>query len=276
MGATVATRPDSTLRSASDNGRYPELCMQAATDDAVFATFRRHPVYCEILEHVTPAYGNFYFNWLNQRGAFTMPEIIDAIRALNGPGDPVLTEFPLLGACSPTALRYAKVTVELLLLFKGQRFDRIAEIGAGFGGQMLMLDRLVKPIRYDIFDLPQANQIINRFVATHAPNVDYRTHDIALFDEAEPVFDLVISNYAFSELPLALQIPYIKKVIARSRHGYMAMNSGVEGYITFTDADGAVHRVRNLAQHELLAMLPGARVIADEPNSHADMYIIYW
>ena len=265
-----------TQRSASDNDRYPQLCQQAATDDAVFAAFRRHPVYCEILEHVTPAYGNLYFNWLNQRGAFAMPEIIEAIRALNGPGDPQLTEFPLLGACSPTALRYAKMTVELLLLFRGQRFDRIAEIGAGYGGQMLMLDRLLAPARYDLFDLPAVNRLIERFVATHTPHTEYKTHDIATFNQPVAVFDLVISNYAFSELPLALQIPYVEKVISRARHGYMAMNSGVEGYTTFTDANGATVKARNLSQRELLAMLPNARIMADEPNSHADMYLIYW
>ena len=39
-------------------------------------------------------------------------------------------------------------------------------------------------------------------------------------------FDLVISNFAFSELPRALQIKYVEKVLSKSKRGYLVMNSG--------------------------------------------------
>jgi hypothetical protein len=39
-------------------------------------------------------------------------------------------------------------------------------------------------------------------------------------------YDLVISNYAFSELPRDVQINYVKSVLAPSKRGYLTMNSG--------------------------------------------------
>ena len=40
--------------------------------------------------------------------------------------------------------------------------------------------------------------------------------------------DLLINNYAFSELPKNLQIKYLEEVISKSTHGYMTMNSGLD------------------------------------------------
>ncbi len=46
--------------SISDDNVYPDFCKLAATNDAVFTTFRSNPKYTTILEHVTRTEGDVY------------------------------------------------------------------------------------------------------------------------------------------------------------------------------------------------------------------------
>ena len=40
-------------------------------------------------------------------------------------------------------MRYAKVLSDILVLFKKKNLKKIAEIGAGYGGQFLILDQFL-------------------------------------------------------------------------------------------------------------------------------------
>jgi hypothetical protein len=44
--------------------------------------------------------------------------------------------------------------------------------------------------------------------------------------QGDVIYDLVISNYAFSELPSELQTRYIEKIILKAKRGYLTINSG--------------------------------------------------
>ena len=57
---TSALFTDVSFKSASDNGAYPELALNAAMDPALFSVFRRHGAYTPILEHVTRKQGQDY------------------------------------------------------------------------------------------------------------------------------------------------------------------------------------------------------------------------
>ena len=74
----------------------------------------------------------------------------------------------------------------------------IHEIGGGYGGQAVFLQSLTsQDVEYTIYDLDKVLPLISKFTKTAAvKNVKLRS-----LPPQEPVSsDLVISNYAFSEL----------------------------------------------------------------------------
>ena len=80
-------------------------------------------------------------------------------------------------------------------------------------------------------------------------------------------WDFCISNYAFSELPKAIQEIYINKIINKTRKGFMLMNSGVSGKFG---------NVINFSQKELLNTLKNASIHDEIPLTYVDNYLLTW
>jgi hypothetical protein len=77
-------------------------------------------------------------------------------------------------------------------------------------------------------------------------------------------YDLVISNYAFSELSRDLQKAYLDKVILRAKRGYMLCNQ-------ITPAGYGSYR-----PEDLLAAINDAKRLAEEPLTFEGNYLIVW
>ena len=83
----------------------------------------------------------------------------------------------------------------------------------------------------DRYDLPDALALARRFLAATLPAERAEAaapRDVA--DEAGAdgaALDLFVSNFALSELPRALQEPYIERVAARAARGYVTWNHGI-------------------------------------------------
>ena len=63
----ATTVPKCMSSSLSDNQAYPQICIQASHDYRVFNMFRRNPVYCEILEHVSEKEGHEYLKIISKQ-----------------------------------------------------------------------------------------------------------------------------------------------------------------------------------------------------------------
>jgi hypothetical protein len=252
------------LRSASDNGLYPAFCRKAAANSLLFSQFRRHSVYNQILEHVPQARGQRYLDHVAEH----YPDLLeryDDFRINDTVGYPRTFEFEGIGTTSPTTLRYVKVAGQIRELFGENLEGDIAEIGGGYGGQLLVLDQLVGFRRYTIFDLAPVNLLVERYLDCFVLNGGYATTTLNQC-AGDHQFDLVISNYAFSELPQAVQQTYIAKVISRSKRGYITMNSGKPGTAFF---DG------RMTLEQLEAALPAFEIV-EENKFGAGEYIIAW
>lgn len=179
-------------------------------------------------------------------------------------GNPIKYSFPGIGIrLSPTTLRYLKVASDLKLLF-GNNLGYVAEIGGGYGGQTLVNDQLLNVTCAKIFDLPIVNKLIDRYLNSHLLNGAYETTFIN--KELQTKYDLVISNYAFSELPMELQKVYIRKVVAQSSRGYLTMNSGL----------GGKRSIGKLNIFDLKEHLPEFAIFDENPQTSEHNYIICW
>ena len=99
---------------------------------------------------------------------------------------------------------------------------KIIEIGAGYGGQCLVLNKLFTPSEYTIVDLDESSDLSKKYLKIN--DINPRVIKISEIDDINENFDIVISNYAYSELNKDLQDLYYDKIIKRSKNGYLTYN----------------------------------------------------
>lgn len=254
------------LKAASDNNIYPEYALKAALDLRTFSNFRQNPHYTPILEHVRKAQALAYLDLIKNEHGMSVPDILDIIEPLQQIGNPKKVMLDGLDIpVSTTALRYLYVALDIRQQC-GDRVPVVAEIGCGYGGQAVILSRLIDIDKYYFLDLWQVNMLIQRFIESVDINFAYEALTLKQI-EKEIRSDLIISNYAFSELPRKIQQPYFDKIIKSSEHGYMTMNSGV---------DGVYEGVAGFDQRELQSMIRNAVITEEKPNTSEKNYIISW
>lgn len=246
--------------------KYADFALKAALDSKEFSIFRRHHDYVRMLEHVSKKEGQAYFEIINQEYKLSIKEINEAIEPLQKVGNPRLHYVSgLQKRVSCTALRYLKVALDLRKL-KGPNFGHVVEIGCGYGGQAIILDKIGKIKSYTFFDLWQVNFLIERFIENSEFSANYNISTIRNFN-GKTSWDLVVSNYAFSELEINLQKKYYDKIITKSDYGYLIMNTGkVEKY------SNNLH----LSKKYLLNKIPGCFCSNELPSISEKNYLLTW
>lgn len=213
---------------------YDKFCSKAAEDDELFKTFKQNPVYKQILEHVTREQGQKYFPFIHTK----LLNIID-----DNIGSPVKEKYSF-GTYSPTTLRYLSIATDIydIFGFSALADKSVVEIGAGYGGQFLILDKIFNFDFYSFVDLPGASKLIKKYIS----NFKYNTLNISFGIPSS--IDFVISNYAFSELSRDIQEIYLKSIILPSKMGYMILNTE-QGY----------------SYQELLDIIPNSTIEKNKP-----------
>ena len=250
-------------RSLSDNGRYVAFVEQAVKDYETFRTFKTNPDYRAILEHVSPELGLMYLNVVAGQTPYFF-EILDRFKINDLVGSPQKIQYGPV-EISPSTLRYVKVASDIVTMF-GADIGDVVEIGVGYGGQMLILDQVCAISHYTLFDLKPVLDLASKYLECHILNSSYNTSTINQFD-GSACYDLVISNYAFSELPSRLQRVYIEKIMQKAKRGYLTMNSGLSNSVFKND---------KLSLDELRDLLPEFNVLDDNPLNYPGTYIIVW
>jgi hypothetical protein len=248
------------LRGVSDNKRYPQFCSRASRDESEFSAFRSNPIYNEILEHVTEKQGGQYLEIIATD--HVLFGAMDRFKRNDEFGGPQTSEYPSIGRISPSTLRYVKVLADLKKLFGSLDDLDICEIGIGYGGQCRIINAWFSSASYCLIDIAPALALTRRYLENYAISsiLSYRTMN----ELAPQDYDLAISNYAFTELPRAIQDEYLQKVIMRSRRGY----------ITYNEISPA--EFRSYTADERLRLIPGAERISEEPLTHPKNCLIVW
>lgn len=251
-------------RSQSDDGSYVAFVERANRDYNVFSKFKSHPHYRAVLEHVSKEQGQDYLDIIIRE----FPAFIDQIEKFkinDVVGAPVTEFYPDIGEISPTTLRYVKVAADLTKHFGDTIGSKVCEIGVGYGGQYLILDQVFQMKQYHLFDLPQVLTLASKYLESHLLNSSYKMCTLNQCDGSVE-FDCAISNYAFSELPPAVQKKYAEKILSRSRRGYLTMNSGREDSVF----------KHHLSVESLAQILPSFEIEEERPLTAPGNYIIVW
>lgn len=237
----------------------------AISSYAAFSSFKHDPRYQIILEHSSKEQGEACLEIIRAQSPAFINEI-EKFKVNDLVGGATTFEFKSIGSISPSTLRYLKVASDLQTIFGNRIGDQIAEIGCGYGGQLLILDNAFKFKRCDLFDLPPVLSLTSMYLESHLLNSSYTT--LTLNQHPGNVeYDLVVSNYAFSELPSPLQISYICKIMSKAKRGYLTMNTGKT----------EISRDENkLTIEDLRSRLPNFEILPELPLTSPNNYIIVW
>lgn len=166
---------------------------------------------------------------------------------------------------SPSTLRYAKVLADLCEHFGDLNSLKICEIGVGYGGQArLALSKFPKIHTYSFVDLASVLKLTRKYLS-HFPDITAKLEFLTLDKLPEQSYDLVISNYAFSELNRDIQELYAAKIIRHAKHGYITYND-------ISDSDLGSIKVEN---YGTLFKKP-VKILPEVPLTHPKNKIVVW
>lgn len=255
-----------TQKSDSDSTSYTDFVSSAIHNNKKFDKFRTAYSYRMILEHVDFKLG---YKYLRRLTPSTIEFYVNNPTLLNlsKVGSPRVYYYSSLGWISPTVIRYLYVNQTFLNLFNNINIEKIGEIGIGFGGQFAVTSKSVQLNEYALYDLPVVLALAQKTLHEAkllSGSFKPQTIDPVIQDS----FDLIISNYAFSELPASVQQDYIAKIIKNTRCGYLTMNSGR------TDITGRSSGKMSLL--EIMEAIPRCEILEEDPKTGPDNYIIVW
>jgi putative sugar O-methyltransferase len=249
--------------SISDISGYRNLCAEAAEMDNVFDTFRAQPVYKSIVETVDGHSGAQYATVSINRFS-KIVEYLDELRRNDLHGGPEMFRYSDIGAFSPTTLRYIKFAIDMREMFGDLDGMRVAEIGVGYGGQCRILSALFNIKSYDLFDLPETLRLTRRYLEI------FGLQNVRFFDIDDGDFgpyDLVISNYAISEVEKSVQDKYIDRVILNSVRGFVVCN---RDFFKYSYPGFSYDPI------EFCGKIPGARQSPDWRDEVSTNRLIFW
>lgn len=237
--------PDIIIMQQHTNYTNNNVALNAVTNDNAFYTFKRDPMFTNILEHVSYKQGIQYIDyiktlcksynvefeslWWNkyiENDVFGNPITYNYKEQLINIRD--LKTYNI----SPTTLRYICFGLQLFNVINstGKKDISIIEIGGGYGGQCKILSDIclqfnISINKYTIIDLEHVSKLqnkyldmlnVNNFVAI--PN----TNCIELLDNE---YDLFISNYALGEFETMVQDFYIDNVLSKCKKSFITWNT---------------------------------------------------
>src|SRR6266852_3927926 len=138
-------------RSESDNGLYVRFVERAVRDPVLFSKFKQNRQYQAILEHLRESDGQAYLE-IVEREAPDLFAGMERFKINDLIGSPTTFVYDRIGRINPTTLRYVKVASDLRRLFGDLSGAKVAEIGVGYGGQLLVLDQIFTLGMYSMFD----------------------------------------------------------------------------------------------------------------------------
>jgi hypothetical protein len=250
----------STNGSLSNAPSYLNACNAAVSSDETFSKFRSCKSYRKILEHVPPRTGEKYLRQLKKSDVpyQTLRNLVPEINL----GGPATYHFRAVGKISPTSIRYAKVHNDIRNIFGDLTDYNILEIGCGYGGLALQMMSAESLRSFDIADLEVVELLAQKYVQRITPESS-KILRIARKIEYETI-DLVISNYAFSELTRELQDDYLERYILKSKRGYMIYN-----HINPLEFE-------SYSALDFCELVPGAEIIDEVPKTDNTNVLIVW
>ena len=215
-----------------DYGRYERYVSHILSQDNL-NSFKTHPDYTYMLEHVSFEQGTLYKAYIEKDTTLSSDDIRQFCMLNDSVGSPSRMMFDGGLICSPTSLRYIWQAYIILTYFKRLTGDEpidIVELGGGYGGLCLAIHTFAPHLQvnirsYTIIDLDAPNRLQEKYLAGFPMTFPVsfaraNTHGASISGTS----NYFISNYCFSEIDNENQNKYIQTLFPKIIHGFMAWN----------------------------------------------------
>jgi len=204
---------------------YFEICKLAVEYASIYRHFKSHPEYRWILEHCSFEDGQRYLERINTEFPSAISGRERSYYLTNDQiGGPITYDYGNpMGWISPSTLRYIMLGADIVRRFANVMplwAANILEIGPGYGGQCKILHDMTKWRSYAIIDDPRVEPLTFKYLQEF--NIQAHSHR-----HMGHAYDLVISNYAFSEFNDELQRWYYENCLATASHAFLLCTAPV-------------------------------------------------
>jgi hypothetical protein len=203
--------------------------------DPLDMNFKSKDAYNQILEHVTYDLGCLYIKEIMQKFnvLFTTNKdmLVELCKKNDLYGKTKKYTFDGFATCSSSNLRYIFHSFLILdwMVESGLNNIDVIEIGAGYGGLCFFIHNLahlfqIKVRSYTTFDLFEATKLQEKYLKL----LDVQNVQCFTIDNFQNINtnSFLISNYAFSEIPMNLQEEYTIKILnPYVKFGFLAWNT---------------------------------------------------
>lgn len=213
-----------------DNAQlYIEKCKLFVANEGSFSNFRRDRDYGKILEGGEEIVGKIALKGISKlKGNTILLDNLNKFKENDIYGNPILREYKLTGAISPSTLRYINCFLEIKNITKDNRLKKIVEVGGGYGGLCKTMSVLIDFEEYVLIDLPPVIELCRKYL-NHFESIKHKITYISCDDmksiEAIADVDLFISDSAFAECDLETQTMYTNAVAKKSKFIYVTFNT---------------------------------------------------
>ena len=218
--------------------RYRLACFEIASLDSLFQRFKQISEYNHILEHVTPEQGLDYLKEVLQLQV-AYEDILAYCKQNDSVGKPLLCQYSPDLICSPTSLRYVFHANLILRHIKqlGLQTVKIVEVGGGYGGLLLAIHFFapkygIQIQKYTILDLHEVTFLQKKYLSLFPVVFPYSVQNGESYGKEIEETDLFfISNYCLSEVPIPIFESYVRELLPKCSHGFLAWN--MRPYVDF-------------------------------------------
>lgn len=200
---------------------YLQVCKEAVEDDKVFRYFKSDKRFTSILEHCRIDIATNYLNQIKKDNPNLLN--IKAFKDNDKFGDAKLQSIKYNGQnykYSTSTLQYIGVLSNLIKYLPSLNNMHIVEIGGGYGGQCKIIYDYFKPKSYTIIDLPEVCDLQKKYLKlSDIDIISIHAEDVNEIDS-----DLIISNYALTEVREPLLSKYTNEVVLNATNGYITCN----------------------------------------------------
>jgi hypothetical protein len=209
---------------------YNQYITKILASKELYDNFKNDLNYTQMLEHVNYEQGLGYLNEIEKNTLKISLKCWKNMLTNDNVGSPITFEYHTpMGTfnISPTTLRYIHYGLQFLNHLGKNKFIRVVEIGAGYGGQYKIIRDLCTEFgiitdNYIIIELDNPAKLIQRYIQDRTNLTILTPKDIFKYDFGE--IDYVLSYYCFSELPETIREFYTREIISHAKHGYIAWN----------------------------------------------------
>ena len=260
--------------SVTDSIPYEQTLKSILNNDHLFDTFRIEPIVKSTYEHeflIGQKKSFFDLFCSNQKILENLNELLknDMVGLGLTEKVPLNTKKNIqhcINTTAGTTLRYIAIAHLMEQYFGTLEGFQIAEIGVGYGGQGRIIDVLHKIQSYRFVDLPLALELVQNYLSHFKIRMQINCRTMEQLTNNDK-YDLLISNYAFSELSRPIQQIYIDKILCKSKRGFMLINNMTEPFA-----------IDQFSYAEIMSTLPApGKMLADPVSPGMDTNrLIVW